>query len=72
MSFSSQTNPDSLEVCRAVMLGLGPRYLIVRSDGPIPLRSLLPQRRRVRDLQPGDEVLYKGERVTVRSLEVYE
>lgn len=70
---TSTTAAESLEDCRAVMLGLGARrYAVIRRDGPNLLRSLLPQRRRVRDLQPGDEVIYKGERVTVRSVEIYE
>jgi hypothetical protein len=61
------------EVCQALMLGLGPRrYVIVRRDAAIPLRSLFPLRRRIRDLQVGDEVLYKGQRVVVRSVEIYE
>jgi hypothetical protein len=62
-----------LEVCRALLLGLGPRrYVVVRRDCPIPLRSVRPVRNRVRDLQPGDEVVYKGQRVVVRSIEIYE
>ncbi len=62
-----------LDFCQAMMLGLGlRRYVIVRRDAPIPLRSLFPLRQRVRDLQPGDEVLYKGQRVVVRSVEIYE
>ena len=48
------------ELCRALMLGLGSRrYVIVRRDAEIPLRSLFPLRQRIRDLQAGDEVLYK-------------
>jgi hypothetical protein len=73
MTPTNLTVESPLELCQAMMLGLGSRrYVIVRRDGPIALRSLLPQRHRVRDLQPGDEVIYKGERVVVRSVEIYE
>jgi hypothetical protein len=61
-----------LESCRAIMLGLGSRYVIVRRDDPIPLRSLQPRRQRVRDLQPGDVVIYKQAHCVVRSIEIYE
>lgn len=61
------------DLCQAVMLGLGSRrFVIVRRDDPIPLRSGQPRRGRVRDLQPGDEVFYKGQRVLVRSVEIYQ
>jgi hypothetical protein len=45
--------------------------VIVRRDGPQPIRSVNPQRKRLRDLQVGDEVLYHGEQQTVRSVAVY-
>ena len=46
--------------------------MVIRRDGVVPLRTAHPKRERVRDLQPGDEVIYKGQRVVVRSVEIYE
>jgi hypothetical protein len=70
-STTAATNP--LELCQAVMLGLGPRrYLIVRRERPSLLHACGAASKRIRDLQPGDEVIYRGERVVVRSVEVYE
>ena len=64
---------SSLESCQAVIVGLGlRRFVVVRREGPPVLRQVEPKRERVRDLQPGDEVPYKGRREVVRSLQVFD
>lgn len=66
------TERETLENCDAVMVALGNRrYVIIRRDEPTELRSLDPRRSRIRDLQPGDQVVYKGQQTFVRSLQVY-
>ncbi len=61
-----------LESCEAVMIGLSRRFVIVWRDDPCRLQVTQPRRDRVRDLQPGDEVVYKGETEVVRSLAIYQ
>lgn len=64
---------SALETCQAVMIGLGTRrFVIVRSDDvPTGLRRIAPSPVRIRDLLPGDEVVYKGQRHVVRSIQPY-
>lgn len=68
----STETQDLLETCEAVMIGLGTRrFTIVRRDEPPRIYSIHPRRDRIRDLRPGDEVLYDGQRHVIRSLQVY-
>lgn len=70
---ASPTPESPLETCSAVIIGLGlRRFVIVRRDEPSQMQHVSPPRTRIRDLQPGDEVLYKGRRHIVRRLEIYE
>ena len=65
---------ESLDDCDAVIIALKamvgpPRYVIVRQDER--QRRMFPTERickRIRDLQPGDEVIYNGRRETVHGL----
>ncbi|MCA9268491.1 MAG: hypothetical protein KDA41_08465 [Planctomycetales bacterium] len=65
-----------LENCQAIMVGLtwrsARRFVLVRRDRPSAIAPLRGDCVRVRDLRPGDEVMHKGRRVVVRSVEVYE
>jgi hypothetical protein len=73
MAPSPEETANALESCNAVMIGLGMRrFAIVRRGEPTHLRHVAGQRQRVRNLRPGDEVIYKGQRQIVRSLQVYE
>lgn len=56
------------------MIGLGARrFVIVRQgDEPTGLKRVAAKPERIRDLMPGDEVVYKGQRLVVRSVQVYE
>ncbi|NND98165.1 MAG: hypothetical protein HKN47_12630 [Pirellulaceae bacterium] len=69
---TATTHSASLENCDAVMVSLrGGRFVIVRRDGPKRMFPVEPICKRIRDLQPGDAVFYKGQRETVHSLCVY-
>jgi len=62
-----------LETCEAVMIGLETRrFTIIRRGEPTRIWAIHPRRDRIRDLRPGDEVLYKDERHVIRSLQAYE
>jgi hypothetical protein len=68
-----KTLENLLETCEAVMIGLGTRrFTIIRRDEPTRIWAIHPRRDRIRDLRPGDEVLYDGEQHVIRSLQVYE
>jgi hypothetical protein len=72
MSTPTPVFDQALESCHALIIGLGPRrWVIVRRDGPQPIQALSPPRKRLRDLQVGDEILCNGQREIVRSLAVY-
>ena len=63
---------NDLEKCQAVMIGFNSRrFVIVRRDGSTPLRLCDGPRKRVRDLQPGDKVIYKGQLHVVKTLQIY-
>ena len=62
----------NLESCEAVLIGFSTRrFVVVRRCAPSHLRLPGRTQKRIRDLQPGDRVLYKGQLQVVRSLEVY-
>jgi hypothetical protein len=72
MDAPSTTHNSALETCDALIIGLGVRrWVIVRREGEQPIRALDPARQRVRDLQVGDEVVYKDTIEIVRSIAVY-
>jgi hypothetical protein len=67
------TDANNLETCQAVMVALGTRrFVIFRRGEPTGLRPTTAAPQRVRDLTPGDEVIYKGRRYVVRSVQSYE
>jgi hypothetical protein len=73
MAGSPEALTNALETCNAVMLGLGARrFVIVRRGERSKLCHTDAPAKRVRDLRPGDEVIYKGQVHTERSLNVYE
>ena len=45
--------------------------VIVWRDGPHHLKPVNPATSRIRDIQPGDEVTWKGEPRTIKSVAVY-
>ena len=62
----------NLESCEAVLIGFSThRFVIVRRCEPSHLRLAERAQKRIRDLQPGDRVFYKGQLQVIRSLEVY-
>ena len=62
-----------LESCTAVIIGLGlRRFVVVRREGPPLMQQTARSHKRIRDLTPGDEVIYKGRREVVRFIEAYE
>ena len=68
----SSFEDSSLVDCEAVMICLSTRrFIIVRTREPKNLWPIDGGWDKLRDLKPGDEVIYKGERTTVRALDVY-
>ncbi len=62
----------SLENAEAMLIALrSQRYVVVRRDRPLRLVPADRVCKRIRDLNPGDEVLYNGRRDQVVSLCVY-
>jgi hypothetical protein len=62
----------SLETCQAVLVCLNTRRFVVAwHDEPRDLWPINGGWERLRDLKPGDEVIYKGDRTTIRALDVY-
>ena len=62
----------SLENCEAVLICLNTRkFIVIRHDGPRNLWPIDGGWDKLRDLKPGDEVIYKGDRTTVVALDVY-
>ena len=62
----------SLENCQAVLICLNTRrFIVVRHDEPKNLWPIDGGWDRLRDLKAGDEVIYKGDRTTIRALDVY-
>ncbi len=63
----------TVETCDAVMICLSTRrFVIVRPDEP--KKDLWPINggwERIRELKPGDQVIYRGSAATVRLLGVY-
>jgi hypothetical protein len=63
---------QSLDDCQAALLCLSTRqFVVVRFDEPRNLWPIDGGWEKIRDLQPGDDVVYKGRRATVLALEVY-
>ena len=61
----------SLDNCEAVIVGLGPlSYVVVWRHRPKHLRPV-ERGKRIRDLRPGDRVVYQDKQRTVHSIEVY-
>lgn len=62
----------SLQNCEAVLICLNTRRFVVARHGePKNLWPINGGWDKLRDLKPGDEVIYKGDRTTVRALDVY-
>lgn len=68
-AFEQQPN---LENCESILIGLETRrFVVVRTDEPENLWPIAGGWDKLRDLKPGDEVIYKGARTTVRALQAY-
>jgi hypothetical protein len=62
----------SLADCEAILVCLENRKFVVARPGePRDLWPLDGGWEKLRELKPGDEVVYKGDRTIVRALEVY-
>ena len=62
----------TLKTCEAVILCLNNRrFVVVRPDDPKDLWPIDGGWQKLRNLQPGDEVVYKGQRTQVRAVDVY-
>jgi hypothetical protein len=62
----------SLEDCQALLICLNNRrFVVVRHDEPKDLWPVDGGWEKLRHLKPGDEVIYKGDRTSVRALDVY-
>ena len=63
---------SSLQDCEAVLVCLNTkRFVIVRYDEPKDFWPVDGGWEKLRDLKPGDEVIYKGDRTTIRAIDVY-
>ncbi len=61
-----------LENCEAILICLNNRrFVIARHDEPKDLWPIGGGWNKLRELKPGDEVIYKGDRTTVRAIDVY-
>ena len=61
-----------LENCDAVIVGLSPtRYAIIRRDEAARLVPVERICKRIRDLRPGDEVIYNGQRETIHRISAF-
>jgi hypothetical protein len=62
----------TLDECEAILICLSTkRFVVVRTDQPENLWPIAGGWDKIRDLKPGDEVIYKGDRTTVRALDTY-
>ena len=62
----------SLGECESLLVCLNNRrFVVVRPDEPKDLWPIGGGWDRVRELKPGDEVVYKGQRTNVRAIDVY-
>ena len=62
----------SVQNCEAMLICLNSRrFVVARPDEPKDLWPIDGGWKKLRDLKPGDEVIYKGEQTTVRALDVY-
>ncbi|MGI9474377.1 MAG: hypothetical protein ACR2NZ_22740 [Rubripirellula sp.] len=62
----------SVENCEAVLICLNSRrFVVARPNEPKDLWPVDGGWEKLRQLKPGDEVIYKGDRTTVRALDVY-
>lgn len=63
---------QSLVDCEAILVCLANRrFVVARPNEPRDLWPLDGGWEKLRELKPGDEVVYKGDRTVVRALEVY-
>lgn len=62
----------SLDTCESVILCLdNRRFVVVRHGDPKDLWPIDGGLQKLRQLRPGDEVIYKGQRTQIRALDVY-
>jgi hypothetical protein len=62
----------SLETCESMILCLqNGRFVVIRHNDPKDLWPIDGGWQKMRELQPGDEVVYKGDLTNVRAVEVY-
>lgn len=67
-----EDEPVTLETCDSLILCLNNRrFVVVRHDTPKDLWPVDGGWPKVRQLRPGDEVVYKGQRTHVRAIDVY-
>jgi hypothetical protein len=73
-SIPKRTDDDRAdpETCESTILCLNNRrFVVVRHDEPKDLWPIDGGWSKLRQLQPGDEVIYKGERARVLAVDVY-
>lgn len=62
----------SVQTCEALLICLSNRrFVVVHPDEQKDLWPVRGGWEKVRELQPGDEVIYKGEQAIVRAVDVY-
>lgn len=62
----------SVQNCEAMLICLNSgRFVVARPNEPKDLWPVDGGWQKLRELKPGDEVIYKGDRTTVRALDVY-
>ena len=73
MSHSTPAPTDcDLENAQALAFWFSPlRCVIVWQDNPGHLQPVNRETKRLRDIQPGDEVYWRGELQTIKSVAVY-
>lgn len=76
MNSTTLTQPNcddvSVENCEAMLICLDSgRFVVARPDEPRDLWPVDGGWDKLRELRPGDPVIYKGDRTTVRALDVY-
>lgn len=66
------TAEPELDSCQSLLICLSTRrFVVVRTDEPENLWPIDGGWDKIRELKPGDEVIYKGQRATVRRLDTY-
>ena len=69
---SANDEHATLETCESVIVCLNNRrFVVIQPDNPKDLWPIDGGWQKLRELRPGDEVVYKGQRSQVRAVDVY-